>query len=86
MNSNSSVFSSSLSSSLRLKNFKFRVQVRVWQKRSSSASSSSKFKFAALAVPHDDSNATPVFSSPIFGKNSANQIAQNVAAVYTQIE
>ena len=39
---------------------------------------------AVSAVLRDDSNATYVFSSPIFGKNSMNQIAQNVAAVYTQ--
>ena len=41
---------------------------------------------AVSALPHDDSNTTYVFSSPIFGKNSTNQIAQNVAALYPQIK
>ena len=38
------------------------------------------------AVPHDDSHATHVFFSPIFGKNSTNQIARTVAAVYAEIK
>ena len=37
------------------------------------------------AVSRDDYNAKHVFSSPTIGKNSTNQIAQNVASVCTQI-